>query len=155
MEFDSEEPDFLDEIVQEGIARDANFPRLLAAAERARALMRQLARSRASSGISQVEVAKRMKTSQPAVARLEAGESDPRLSTVERYAGVFGQRLTATVLASTAATFDLGAGQLIVWRLGNRENIVVHLGDAVAPAPYDAAQSQVRVSYPTDNVRAA
>jgi transcriptional regulator with XRE-family HTH domain len=37
-------------------------------------------------GLSQTVVAARMGTSQSAVARLEAGRSDPRLSTLERYA---------------------------------------------------------------------
>jgi predicted transcriptional regulator len=44
-------------------------------------------------GLSQTEVAARMGTSQSAVARLEAGELDVRLSTLERYAAALGQRL--------------------------------------------------------------
>jgi predicted transcriptional regulator len=36
-----------------------------------------------------------MGTSQPAIARLERGEADPRLSTVERYAQVVGLQLVA------------------------------------------------------------
>jgi transcriptional regulator with XRE-family HTH domain len=45
-----------------------------------------LVRRRQRLGLSQTEVAARMGTSQSAVARLEAGRSDPRLSTLERYA---------------------------------------------------------------------
>ena len=41
-------------------------------------------------GLSQTEVAARMGTSQSAVARLEAGEADVRLSTLERYAAAVG-----------------------------------------------------------------
>jgi hypothetical protein len=45
-----------------------------------------LVRRRVHLGLSQTVVAARMGTSQSAVARLEAGRSDPRLSTLERYA---------------------------------------------------------------------
>ena len=44
-------------------------------------------------GLSQTEVAARMGTSQSAVARLESGDADVRLSTLERYAAALGQRL--------------------------------------------------------------
>jgi predicted transcriptional regulator len=46
-----------------------------------------------SARISQQVVAKRIKTSQPAIARLEAGDVDPRLSTVQRYAASLGKRV--------------------------------------------------------------
>jgi predicted transcriptional regulator len=38
--------------------------------------------------MTQAEVARRMKTSQPYVARLEKAETDPRVSTLTRYAMV-------------------------------------------------------------------
>lgn len=44
-------------------------------------------------GLTQADVATRMGTSQSAVARLEAGGVDARLSTLERYAAAVGQRL--------------------------------------------------------------
>jgi predicted transcriptional regulator len=44
-------------------------------------------------GLSQTEVAARMQTSQSAVARLEAGDVDVRLSTLERYAAAVGRDL--------------------------------------------------------------
>ncbi|MBV8982879.1 MAG: helix-turn-helix transcriptional regulator [Acidimicrobiia bacterium] len=43
--------------------------------------------------LSQTEVAARMGTSQSAVARLESGEADVRLSTLERYAAALGRVL--------------------------------------------------------------
>ncbi|MGH9293508.1 MAG: helix-turn-helix domain-containing protein [Acidimicrobiales bacterium] len=55
-------------------------------AERRRALVRELGQRRVSLGLTQTEVAARMGTSQSAVARLESGEADVRLSTIERYA---------------------------------------------------------------------
>jgi transcriptional regulator with XRE-family HTH domain len=63
-------------------------------AERRRELVAELVAQRRAAGLSQAEVADRMGTSQPAVARLEAGASDVRLSTLERYAAVVGVRLT-------------------------------------------------------------
>ena len=63
------------------------------AAERRRALVAALTSCRAQLGLSQTEVAARMGTSQSAVARLEAGDADVRLSTLERYAAALGQRL--------------------------------------------------------------
>ena len=48
---------------------------------------------RQSAGLSQTEVAARMGTSQSVVARLESGEIDTRLSTLQRYAAAVGQEL--------------------------------------------------------------
>jgi transcriptional regulator with XRE-family HTH domain len=58
-----------------------------------RELAAELAERRRAAGLSQIEVAQRMGTSQPAVARLEAGDVDARMSTVERYAAAIGCRL--------------------------------------------------------------
>ena len=52
-----------------------------------------LAERRRAAGLSQTEVAARMGTSQSAVARLESGQGDLRLSTIERYAAAVGARL--------------------------------------------------------------
>jgi transcriptional regulator with XRE-family HTH domain len=49
-------------------------------------VLEALVRRRQRLGLSQTVVAARMGTSQSAVARLEAGRSDPRLSTLQRYA---------------------------------------------------------------------
>jgi transcriptional regulator with XRE-family HTH domain len=63
------------------------------AAERS-GLVRGLVAMRQAAGLSQTEVAARMGTSQSAVARLEAGTSDVRASTLERYAAAVGGELT-------------------------------------------------------------
>ncbi|MEA2639454.1 MAG: hypothetical protein QOF51_848 [Chloroflexota bacterium] len=44
-------------------------------------------------GLSQTEVAARMRTSQSSVARIESGAGDLRLTTVERYAAAVGMEL--------------------------------------------------------------
>ena len=62
-------------------------------AERRREVVADLVAQRQRLGLSQSEVASRMGTSQPAVARLEAGGVDVRLSTLERYAAAVGRQL--------------------------------------------------------------
>jgi predicted transcriptional regulator len=83
--------------------RRTRFPGLEAHADRVadgrRALVAQLVGARVQSGLSQTEVAARMGTSQSAVARLESGELDARLSTVERYAAALGRAVSWQVTA--------------------------------------------------------
>jgi transcriptional regulator with XRE-family HTH domain len=62
-------------------------------AERSR-LVADLTARRQAAGLSQTEIAARMRTSQSAVARLEAGEGDVRMSTLERYAAAVGSHIT-------------------------------------------------------------
>ncbi|MGO9344257.1 MAG: helix-turn-helix domain-containing protein [Acidimicrobiales bacterium] len=69
------------------------FPGFKEMADRRRALAGTLAARRTEMGLSQTEVAARMGTSQSAVARLESGDADVRLSTLERYVAALGERL--------------------------------------------------------------
>jgi transcriptional regulator with XRE-family HTH domain len=62
-------------------------------AQRRQQLLADLVSRRQSAGLSQTEVAARMGTSQSSVARLESGQGDIRLSTLERYAAAVGSRL--------------------------------------------------------------
>lgn len=62
-------------------------------AERRRELIASLVTRRRALGLSQTEVAARMGTSQPAVARLESGAADVRLTTLDRYALAVGRQL--------------------------------------------------------------
>lgn len=62
-------------------------------ARRRRALAERLVELRQASGLSQTQVAARMGTSQSAVARLESGSADVRLSTLEKYAAAVGSSL--------------------------------------------------------------
>jgi len=62
------------------------FPGFQSFAEDHGALLEQLTERRQQLGLSQADVAVRMGTSQPAVARLESGRSDARMSTLARYA---------------------------------------------------------------------
>jgi transcriptional regulator with XRE-family HTH domain len=69
------------------------FPGFDEMAKRRRALAEALTARRLELGLSQTEIGARMRTSQSAVARLESGDADIRLSTLERYAAAVGQRL--------------------------------------------------------------
>ncbi|MGY1806520.1 helix-turn-helix domain-containing protein [Blastococcus sp. SYSU D00669] len=71
--------------------RRSRFPGLEDRGERRRELIEELVRARRESALSQTEIAARMGTSQSAVARLESGELDARLSTLERYAAALGR----------------------------------------------------------------
>jgi predicted transcriptional regulator len=66
--------------------RRTQFPGLQDLSGPRRALIEELVQARRDSELSQTEIAARMGTSQSAVARLESGDLDARLSTLERYA---------------------------------------------------------------------
>lgn len=53
-------------------------------------VVRELARRRREAGLSQVEVAARMRTSQGAVSRIESGRVIPTLEVVDRFARAIG-----------------------------------------------------------------
>jgi len=69
------------------------FPGFREIATRRREFLAGLVEQRVALGLTQTEVAARMGTSQSAVARLESGQGDLRLSTLERYAAAVGHRL--------------------------------------------------------------
>jgi len=57
------------------------------------AVARQLITARHRAGLSQAEVARRMHTTQSAVARLESGQRLPAMSSLQRYALVTGHSI--------------------------------------------------------------
>lgn len=64
------------------------------AARRAFELGERVRALREAQGMSQAELARRMGTSQPAVARLEAGGVEPSIETLDRVSRALGSRLT-------------------------------------------------------------
>ena len=62
------------------------FPGFVGMADDPVELIGRLSELRRSRGLSQTEVAARMGTSQSALARLESGQADVRVSTLARYA---------------------------------------------------------------------
>ena len=85
--------DFLSEIIGERSLSNPAFPLLVQAAIDRRELLHALAKKRVESGLTQTQVAAAMGTSQSQVARLESGNVDTKLSTVEKLAAVLGARL--------------------------------------------------------------
>ena len=71
-------------------ARRSAFPGFDQLDEDLFGVVRHLAEHRRAVGLSQADVAGRMRTSQSAVARLEASRGDVRLSTLQRYAQALG-----------------------------------------------------------------
>lgn len=69
------------------------FPGFRDMALRREEFVRALVDQRVTLGLTQTEVAARMGTSQSAVARLESGSADVRISTLERYAAALERSL--------------------------------------------------------------
>ncbi len=93
---EEDERDDLEALVAEFTAEDPTFLAALAAAEERRTLMRQLQAARKTARLSRAAVAARMGTSESAVARMEGGALDARISTVARFAAAVGARLQVT-----------------------------------------------------------
>lgn len=103
----ADEPDFLDEMISEGEAKTPGFRLMVEAALERRRLLRKLAADRVQLGLSQTAVAAEMGTSQSAVARIESGNADVKMSTVERYAATLGRKVewrVATTSRKAAST---------------------------------------------------
>ena len=73
--------------------RNPDFQREYAALEDEFALAEQFIRARAAAGLTQQELAKRMKTSQSYIARLEGGKETPSTRTLHRFAEATGHRV--------------------------------------------------------------
>jgi len=56
-------------------------------------LMAEVAKARTRAGLSQAQLAKRMKTTQSTIARLESGRGRPSTRTLDRFAKATGHRL--------------------------------------------------------------
>ena len=64
-------------------------------------IMAALIKARETAGLSQTEVARRMRTTQPAVARLEGGGHRASLATLKSYAAATGHRVKISLEALT------------------------------------------------------
>jgi ribosome-binding protein aMBF1 (putative translation factor) len=78
---------------EERKARDAAFEELLASINPEFAMRKEIARARQRAGLSQVELAKRMRTTQSTIARLERGGRSPSIKTLRKLAEATGSRL--------------------------------------------------------------
>ena len=73
---------------------DPEFRKEYALVDEEYALVETLIRARAAANLTQEEVARRIGTTQSAVARLEGGRVSPSFATLRRYAEATGTRLT-------------------------------------------------------------
>ena len=75
---------------------DPTYRREYQALEEEFSLVAALLAARTRAGLTQEQVARRMKTTQAVIARLEGGGSKPSTRTLERYAEATGSRLKIT-----------------------------------------------------------
>jgi DNA-binding XRE family transcriptional regulator len=80
-------------ILKKRLMNDPKFKQEYAKADADYAIIEALIRARAVAKLSQAEVAARIGTTQSAIARLEAGNVAPTLSTLRRYAEATGTKL--------------------------------------------------------------
>jgi ribosome-binding protein aMBF1 (putative translation factor) len=73
--------------------KDARYRREYAALEEEFSLASAVIEARARAGLTQQQLAKRMKTTQAVIARLESGRIKPSTRTLERVAAATGMRL--------------------------------------------------------------
>jgi transcriptional regulator with XRE-family HTH domain len=73
--------------------KDPEYRKEYDALEEEFALMVEVAKARTRAGLSQTELARRMKTTQSTIARLESGRGLPSTRTLGRFAKATGHRL--------------------------------------------------------------
>jgi predicted transcriptional regulator len=76
--------------------KDPEYRREYEVLEEEFSLVAALIEARTRAGLTQEQVAQRMKTTQAVIARLEGGGSKPSTRTLERYAEATGSRLKIT-----------------------------------------------------------
>jgi len=76
--------------------KDPQYRREYDALEEEFALALAVAKARASAGLSQAELARRMRTTQSTIARLEGGRGQPSTRTLRRLAEATGHKLKIT-----------------------------------------------------------
>lgn len=88
--------------LHKGWLKDPEYRRAYDAIEKEFSLVAALIEARTRAGLTQEEVARRMKTTQGVIARLESGGSKPSTRTLERFAKATGSRLRITFEPQTA-----------------------------------------------------
>ena len=86
--------DDLDRIIEERKKRDVVFAKLYDEGREAFQLGALLKLAREQSGLTQAQVARKLKTNKSAISRIENHAENMRLSTLRRYAKALGKRVT-------------------------------------------------------------
>ncbi|TPW21404.1 MAG: transcriptional regulator [Elusimicrobia bacterium] len=81
-----------------GESRDAGFREGLEKATARRRVARQIYDARTKAGVTQPELARRLKTSQAAVSRMESGGQNMTIDTIENIARALGGRFEGHIL---------------------------------------------------------
>ncbi len=81
--------------------KDPDFRKEYDALEPEFAVARQLIEARARAGLTQQELADRMGTTQPVIARLESGRQKPTTKTLERFAKATGSKVEVRLVAAS------------------------------------------------------
>ncbi|MHB8450139.1 MAG: helix-turn-helix domain-containing protein [Mycobacteriales bacterium] len=103
--------DDLDQLLDELSGADPDLAGRVDAALARRELARELAEHRRKAGLTQVQIAARMGTSQAQITRFESG-ADTRVSTVARYAAALGLAVSWQLSPLTAASAVRGRHQV-------------------------------------------
>ncbi len=82
--------------------KDPAYRKEYAALEGAFALATAMIKARAKAGLTQTQLAKRMRTTQAVIARLESGRVKPSTRTLERLATATGTRLRISFIPASA-----------------------------------------------------
>lgn len=80
------------------LMKDPEFQKEYEEADAEFALVEALLRARTKAKMSQADVAKRIGTTQSAIARLEGGKVSPSISTLRRYAEATGSKLQINLI---------------------------------------------------------
>ncbi len=80
--------------------KDPAFRKEYDALEPEFAVARQLIEARTRAGLTQQELADRMGTTQPVIARLESGRQKPTTKTLERFAKATGSKVEIRLVAA-------------------------------------------------------
>ncbi|MDQ3676637.1 MAG: helix-turn-helix domain-containing protein [Actinomycetota bacterium] len=95
--------DDLDTYIDERSAREPGFRAQHAAALSRREMMRRMADARLAADRTQTELGAVVGTSQAQIARIEKGDADCRISSVERYAAALGFELRYQLVPAAGA----------------------------------------------------
>jgi len=100
--------------------KDSKYRREYEALEEEFCLVAALIEARTRAGLTQEQVAQRMKTTQAVIARLEGGGSKPSTRTLERYAEATGSRLKISFEPDTGAARGIRAAAPVRGLTGSR-----------------------------------
>jgi DNA-binding XRE family transcriptional regulator len=95
--------DDLDTYIDERTAREPGFRAQHAAALSRREMMRRMADARLAADRTQTELGAAVGTTQAQIARIEKGDADCRISSVERYAAALGFEVRYQLVPSNGA----------------------------------------------------